>query len=364
MVLVRSVAVMGCLVLAASAAGQTPAAPPRPPRWAVTLYGGWTAGAAPSGGSAIDPFPTGAPFTTVEGLPSRAHASWYFGDGAALFNEVATQFSRIAGRPFPQLVPLDSALRAAGSRRDAGPLYGGSVAMRVRPRLWLELRVETGPGSVPAASFIDAATRASEAFKAALADVLGTAPVTALSVTSTVVRDEASTGQVRTTLGLRWDARNRGRLAAHAALGGGLGLRTGTSPEIRLSGDYRFSLYGTSPMQEADRVVVRFDDAETTPVGYVGAGLTWELRRQWGFRIDAEILVAGNGSTTFVTATPSTTPSTLPAALPSRTTPAIQFSTQAGARSSLSGTPYTATTFEGSGVVLSPRVVAGLVVRF
>ncbi len=63
--------------------------------WEVEVYGGGAFGTTPRGDTT--PPPVGTPFTTFNGLPSRTVASWYFGDGTALFNEFAAAARGEAG---------------------------------------------------------------------------------------------------------------------------------------------------------------------------------------------------------------------------------------------------------------------------
>jgi hypothetical protein len=376
---VHVAALMLYLGLTSTAAAQQPVAPtpqgqkpaaPRPaakvfrPRWTVEVYGGWSGGSTPTGGAAKDAFPAGAPFTTEAGTPSRAHSSWYFGDGARLFNEVAASFTQINGRPLARLVPLDTALHSAALGQESAPLFGARVGRVLTSRLRVEVLFERGGSVSPTGAFQEAVSRSSDAFRVAFTGLLGTAPVTGLAVTSTAEQPSASNGQVRILGSLTWMVAERGRLGLHVTGGGGVALRTGTQPELRIAGDYQFSLYGTSPMHESDRLVIRLDEPDRAPIGLAGGALTYRLSRRTSVRADVRVLVGANRATTTLQASPAKTASTLPAVLPSVTSPAIQFSTKTSAPSSLSGPALDLVVFQASGVAARMQGTIGFVMHF
>ena len=84
---------------------------PAKTKWEFEVRGGLMTGSSPGGGVGTLPGPGNA-FVTFNGFASRQISSWYFGDGALLFNQFNVNFGsptiKIAGRaPAPrQPTPL------------------------------------------------------------------------------------------------------------------------------------------------------------------------------------------------------------------------------------------------------------------
>ena len=71
-------------------------------KWEVEIYGGGMWPTDPSGGTTSLPAP-GQVFTTATTMPtpapsSRRESSWYFGDGAVLFNQAVSALAMLPGR--------------------------------------------------------------------------------------------------------------------------------------------------------------------------------------------------------------------------------------------------------------------------
>src|SRR5687768_10336490 len=83
------------LGLGSHAAAQTAAGA----RWEVEFHGGGNLLTSPTGGTVSLPGP-GAVFTTATANPteSRREPSWYFGDGALLFNQAVEALAQLPGR--------------------------------------------------------------------------------------------------------------------------------------------------------------------------------------------------------------------------------------------------------------------------
>ena len=79
-------------------------------KWQVEVHGGVTLPTIPTAGTVTLPGP-GSVFTTATGATvpaptSRRESSWYFGDGAVLFNQAATALAQLPG----QITTLDPVL--------------------------------------------------------------------------------------------------------------------------------------------------------------------------------------------------------------------------------------------------------------
>lgn len=351
-----------CGFLPASALAQNAA---RPGSWTIEVYGGGSSSSGSSTGSPLASFDAGTPFTTESSRPSRAVSSWYFGDGAALLNQVLTQFSTINGTTFPRLVPLDAALRESGGRRGSGGAFGLRIGRVLTPRLAFEINVERSMASLELSSGLkDALQKSSDSFKDSFQALLDTAPATALVVTSTITMPKASNTQTRVGGALKFTVYSGSRLEAYLTGGGGVLLNGGESPRAILNGKYTFRLFGTFPMDETDRVTVTVNQPKNSAMGLVGGGLTYDLSSHTGLRADVRMLINSTSDVTTLTAAPAVVTATPVGVLPSVTSPAIQFSNQANIRSTLSGPNQNLTVFTGSGSNRQTSVTLGIFRRF
>ena len=64
--------------------------------------------------------------------PTRLIPSWWFGDGARLFNEVRNGLPPVAA--IPSIAPLDDTLQRGIVRRSSGLLFGVGMARAEPPR--------------------------------------------------------------------------------------------------------------------------------------------------------------------------------------------------------------------------------------
>lgn len=341
--------------------------PPGPPRWMAEFYGGGVNESRASGGNPIAQFTPGETFLTTAGTASRAHASWRFGDGAVLFNEVAARFSQITGRPFATITPLDSVLRSSASKTGMRPAFGVRIGRDLSPGLSFDIMVERSDGGLaPSDEMTAALTAANESFKAAFLDLVGTAPVTALTVTSDVTMPSSAHSQLRVMGALSKVLARGARWSATGTVGGGLQLRGGSAAEVTVNGRYDFSLFAVSNFFERDEIVIRFEEPPSAALGLLGLSATYDLTPGTGLRLGVRAQFVANKATTTVQTKPFvTTTATTPGVLPTATTPGLQFSNQATPLSSLRPSmASTLTTFTGSGMNRQVVVTLGLVRRF
>lgn len=356
-------------------ADQTPsrfaaAAPKRSEgRWMIEVHGATFGSAQQRSASTttIDAFPTGASFTTTGGQSSRAVSSWAFGDGAVLFNQVRQAFGAEHGLALPAITPLDAVMRARGTSSTSRTAFGGRLTANLTSWLALEVAVERGSRRSRLTDDTVAAVEATRAsYVSAFQTLLTTVPQTNARVTSTATSSpEASGNQTIATGSLVLSLVRSSRLGLHALVGGGIVQNDAAGFEATLTSNYQFRLINTYPINESETVTIRFAEKKQVPVGLAGLGLTLRLAGRTGLRLDARMLVSEHTSTTTVDATPSRVTATPTVTFPSLTTPSIQFSTIAGARTSLSGDPVTGLqTYRGSGYELRPQFTVGYYVRF
>ena len=328
------------------------------------MHGGVLRGPAPAGGAA-GRFPPGTTFATEPGFPSRANSSWYFGDGAALFNEVNAQFAARFNIRFPPVVPLDSMLNSAGVGRQGGRSWGFRVARRIRPRLGAEFSVDRSQVRL---RLTDSARNAIEAtrtsFERAFSGLIGTIPQTGLRVMSTADIDEAVAHHTAITGVLTIGLTKHGRMATHALAGAGRVLNRADPLEARLRGTYQFRFFDTFPVNESDTVTIRFTERDSATVGVFGGGVTADFVERHGVRADLRVFAGRSSSGTLVDASSSVQRLAPFVALPSLTNPSLQFSTTTTDRSSLNGSTTGLKTFTGSGFDLRIVLSVGYYIRF
>ena len=334
-------------------------------RWTLEVYGGASSSAESTSGSAGAAFPAGTPFTTTAGTPSRIHTSWYFGDGTKLLDQVLAQFGAINGTTFTRIVPLDPVLMAAATRRSTGATFGLRVSRHLTSRLAVEANVERSQGSQVFSGAAHSALESSrDSFKAAFEGLLATAPVTALSVASTMTVREGSASQTRLTAAARWTLVSGTRASAYATVGGGVLMNGGDDLQAVFNGSYSFRLFGAFPMSETDRAVITVTGPSSAVLGLVGGGITYDFSSRLGLRADVRVSLSPNSDVTTVSGSPSVGTLTPAGVLPSATTPGIQFSSTTGVPSSLSGAAATYTTFSGSGMNRHVSFTVGIFRRF
>ena len=360
----RSAARVGAGLLAAAlvvspAWAQTTPAPT--PRWEVEGFGGLSLFELPSGGTAALP-PAGPPLTTSgPPTPSRRVPPGFLGDGASLLNGVNAEFG-VAGR----ITPLDGALVSLGLSGTNAPAFGLRLRRRLSNRLAVEVSADLLPGSRELSpELVDAIETTRASFQSAFTGLLTSGPFTAVAVTATASMANRSSRELATTAALRWSP-SSGRIRPYLTLGGGLVHQIGDLPSVTLTGNYRFQILGTVPINETDTLRLRYEQGSAL-VGLVGAGVRGTLSERLGWTLDGRVLLGQQTLTLRLDSEPTVTTGTPADFVESFTTPAIQFSNNAstGRESSLSGTPLTGfRAFSTSGVQTRYLITAGLVIRF
>ena len=85
----------------------------------------------------------------------------------------------------------------------------------------------------------------------------------------------------------------------YVTVGGGVTAGSG-SVSADLTGRYRFSILGEVPINESDRVTVRFE-RRTAFVAVFGGGVRRDLSEKWGLRIDARVYLGPDSTRVTVT---------------------------------------------------------------
>jgi hypothetical protein len=266
--------------------------------WEIEGHAGGGLGNNPSGDALLPA--VGAPFVTFNGLPSHTVASWYFGDGTELFNQLASERGMV-----PRLSALGSALSTSSitSRRSGtfGVRIGRSMTNRLTAEFSLDFATRTTALSDAARTMIEAShTSFPPAFEALLAEQA------AHIASSTSDIDETTGGRIAATGAIRINLFPDLRSAPYVTLGGGVASPTGDPATVRLSGNYQFTSASNTLYRQTDTVVFRFTSGPV-PVVVVGGGFTRPLSDRSGLRIDARIQAGSNDMKVVVSTSPQTT---------------------------------------------------------
>lgn len=357
-------AVCACAACILPASASAQAAAPRKAKWAIELYAGSTSVVGTQGGAAGTGFPAGATFTTVAGRPSRVVPSWFFGDGAVLLNDVLGQFATASGTTFARLSPLDAALQSGGSSQRGGVTFGARLSRDITNKLAIEISADRRVSGLAFNSgMTDSLNTTKDSFKSAFDGLLATLPATNLNVTSTLSTSEPSGSQMQFGAALNLRVAERGKLGVHLTAGGGV-LTSGGESQATLTGTYTFRLLSTYTIAETDKAVVTIAPEKTAALGFGGGGLTWALSPRVALKADVRMSFVAARAATTVRGTPSAGSQSPTAAVPSLTTPSIQFSSQPGVTTTLSGLSSDITTFRASGWSRQVAATIAIVRRF
>jgi len=366
---------------AAAFATPRPAAPvsssqgPDPDRkWEFEIHGGGTLSMNPGDGTAALPA-AATPFTTAlfGGGSSRQVPSWFFGDGAVLFNQVESQEDvGVGGFMTQRMVALDPVLNTQSAERDHAASFGFRISRDLTPRWALEANFDYSLANLSMnRAALNGIEASRAAWQAAFIDLFTNScgcPNTVLA-TSNV---HASDGQqVFGTLGVNFNLTTHGRFVPYVSFGGGAIGNAGGLPSAVLVGNYQ-ALVGIQSYNETDSVRIHYAVDDITPTGYFGAGFKYYVTPTWGFRMDVRDYLSGNGVDTLVDASPSRVAVAAGTGVPTGPPfddPTIQFSNDPSLvspanLSSLSGSLTNFRTFGGSGVHNQVAVTVGVFLRF
>ena len=355
-----------CLPLTASAQ-RAGAATAKQPKWTIEAFGGYAFSPAVPSGAASVQFPAGNQFPTEGGFTSRSNPSWYFGDGAVLFNEVAAQFASQFNIQVPRIVPLDTMLGKAGRQDQSGSSFGGRISRKLTSRLSLELGFQRSQAKTDLTGGASAALEESRAsFEAGFRELLSTIPQAGLQVSSRVERltGETMTSRMVVSGVLNVGVVRSGPLGIHVSGGVGRSSSSSGALSFRLRGDYGFRFFDVNPISETDNVTIRMTDDASAMVGVLGGGFTYDVGARHGLRADVRVYVGDSAQTTVVEAVPFVSRTGPALTLPSATNPSIQFSNTTLLPSSLSGTLTDFKTFTSGGREVRPHVTVGYFLRF
>lgn len=377
----RPLGVLACVWLASPAAAQTQPKPAPPPAaakpakpantikktgWQADFHAGFLPGGTAQAGVGSLP-PAGPTFpTNIPGLFSRNVASYFFGDGALLFNTAAANNNLTPAR----IVPLDPVLTTPSAQRQGGATYGFRIGHTVTSHALAEFSMDLGQGHMALSSDALAAVEATRASYKALFDgqLVGTAGNAVTTVTSDI-HDKG--GSQMLLLGdLNINVGTFGRVTPFVTLGGGVLLARGTPTSFTMTGHYTFNLNlpgnagNGAPFNETDSITVTFETSSSI-IKVFGGGAQFMVNKRSGIRVDARVHLATGGLKIRVTTNPAivigSPQSVIDRGLGS---PQVQFGTLPDKSSSLVSMSDDFKTFESSGTQKVVTVTFGYFVRF
>ena len=302
--------------------------------WEFEVHGGGLLMANASGGSGSLP-DLGSSFTTVTSRSSRHVASWFFGDGAELFNGTA------AGLGIPErITSLDPVLNNPLAERQDGGSFGFRVSREVTPRVAAEFNFDftSTPLEMPAAS-VAGIQASSTSFVPAWNALLDTGPFVGVRVGSTDTIQDSEGTQMVGTGALNINLTTQGRFIPYVTVGAGVISNTGDTPTANLEGSYTFDIFDAFPTNETDKVSLHHAIDDNVFVGVFGGGVKVFLTPRSGIRVDVRVHLGATTGQTLLDAKPDVATSSPAFALASRTDPSIQFSNDPsiGEESTLTG---------------------------
>jgi hypothetical protein len=337
--------------------------------WEVEAHGGVLTSSNPSSGTASLPpigpdIPLGGPGSITRRVPS-----WYFGDGAAILNQI------IGLRSSSRIVPLDPVLGSPLVERGSAGSFGFRVARTLSSRFGLELAFDSAEDPLTLRSASKQLVSSSAASFTPVWNALLTAPSAAAQVvTSAATFDDKRGRQLITTGSLLVNLLSSSTFVPYLAVGAGSIVAHGGAPSVTLVGNYSFVFpsFIVSPgipqghFDETDRVTIQAVTGSSL-TWVVGGGVKYALGDRWGVRADLRDYVNRDALRTVVTTAPSSMPSASSGTLIfsfSQTAPFIVFSSSPLSLSTLSAPLTDVQTFKGHGIVNHVNAAAGIYWRF
>ena len=366
----RGVVVRVCLLVvlvsitsAAVASAQGTSAPSRP--WEISFSGGVLSGHGVASGTGQMPPPGDIYVTVLPGFaPSRLVSSWWFGDGALLFNELRNGLPSSPVTPaLPSILPLDETLQRGIARRGAGLVFGIGVARTLTERLTAEFRVDVSGGGV---SFDDEVRPAAEATRQSLEAAFGSAVFGGTISSNTDITTVEEGGRELLAVGALRIALAHGRsVEPYVVIGGGVARALGDGPTLNLLAHIGFAPQGVPQLDEVDAVTITAHP-KLGAVVVAGGGLRKSIGARSGIRVDARVHFIGDTTTTEVDAAPENHRLTSSAFIFGRSsgTYSIVFSGLPEAPSSLSVPIGNFETFTASGMRTQFSLTLGYDIRF
>ena len=343
--------------------------------WEIEAHGGVLMSSNPTNGTAALP-PAGPDIPLNAALPNsitRRVPSWYFGDGAAILNQIVGVRSPV------KIAPLDPMIESRIVERQSASSFGVRVDVSMTPRFGVEFALDEAQGALTLRSSAKDVVNASQASFPAMWNLLLSQPSGASQVvTSDTTLDDKRGRQLVTSGALLINLVSSATFTPYVAVGAGYIAARDGAPSITLVGNYDFTFAPVSitpipitpippfHVNETDTVTIQAV-AQNSMTWVFGGGVKYALGDHWGVRADLRDHVNRDVVRTTVTTNPASAPrgssGTLTFAL-SQNAPLLIFSSSPLALSTLSTALPEFRTFSGSGFVNQVNASAGVFWRF
>jgi len=337
--------------------------PPDPRKWDIEFHYAQGFGSTSAGGSGELPTP-GASFTTGAGTESRLVPSWYFGDGAKLFNDVLASLGRAEA-----IVPFDAAITTHAVDQILEEGFGVRVTRKLTPIMSLEIDATSARATYSLREATkDSLQATSESFPSAFAGLVASGQgvaFTGATLGSTFDWRDGTGVDLVSTVSLVLHPKKDSRFRPYVVVGGGVATSFGEA-QATLTGHYVLHVPSGATIDESDTVTIHFGGG-TGLAAVVGGGINFRLTRGSGIRLDARGLMLENHVGTRIDADPRAVQSNPAQAIWSATTPGIQFVSHpsTGLQSSLDTSALSGfTTLHPSGFYTRFNVTVGYFWRF
>jgi hypothetical protein len=333
--------------------------------WEVEFHGGGFFSLGGEGGGKAKIFPPAASFNSGPGGIGPASLqvpSYFFGDGAPLYNRVAT------GAGFSNTIaPLDPFLASQIGTRNNGPSIGFRLGRDLNDWFQIELSADWVSSAVEIGDKqLLALENTRQSFANSFNELLPGMGATASSVAAIADVKRSQGSQLFWTGVVNVNLKPTGKTVPYLTFGGGAVSRLGPTPHAALLGAYSFTFLG-APYSEMDIVNVEARAPRTQALGILGGGIRYFATPRWGLRVDVRDHVYPNSIDTVLSATP-TVATLAPAAFvfePGGGSNLIFSNDPSQGPSTLSGPPiHGLRTFRPDGIINQLSATAGVFYRF
>jgi hypothetical protein len=338
--------------------------------WEIEAHGGVLMSSNPTNGTAALP-PAGPDIPINAALPNsitRRVPSWYFGDGAAILNQIVGVRSPV------KIAPLDPMLESRIVERQSASSFGVRVDVSMTSRFGVEFALDEAQGELTLRSSAKDVVNTSQASFPAMWNLLLSQPSGGSQVvTSDTTLDNKRGRQLVTSGALLINLVSSATFTPYVAVGAGYIAARDGAPSMTMAGNYDFTF---APVLVAPIPPLHINETDTVKIQAVaqnsmtwvfGGGVKYALGDHWGVRADLRDHVNRDVVRTTVTTNPASVASgssgTLTFAL-SQNAPLLIFSSSPLALSTLSTALPEFRTFSGSGFVNQVNTSAGVFWRF
>jgi hypothetical protein len=290
---------------------------------------------------------------------TRFVSSWYYGDGAALLNQVLAlrgSPARLSALNWPPGWPVTAHSRGEVGARIARHLQGG---------IWFEGAVDI---SLDPVGFDDATRDSIEASRASFETAFTALAASAASVISSATVTSAADldpGGRRLIVSGVLQYRGSERVIRPVLLGGvGVSASVGSPATLTLRGTYRFTTPSQAVIEETDTMRLRYQTSSSL-VWVFGGGFMHDLSRSSAYRVEFHVRAGSTKLTADLEAEPSRViESPGGVVVLNATNPGVQFSSSPTISPSLRAPQTWLGAFNGEGPSFQLVLSASYVRRF